>query len=144
MPMASESMERASDQHCRLGRHLCTGWTTRPEWNGSLSTESVVPRSCSGSPTSVSQIFKLTISYSPIPQLCISAKKINEIVKTQPKPKTVNLLDDSPSLSPIPTQAPLNNATNDLFWPIFNDGPSSLSASKSSQKACETVAKVSL
>ncbi|XP_001360996.2 WASH complex subunit 2 [Drosophila pseudoobscura] len=55
-------------------------------------------------------------------------KQINEIVLTQPRPKTVNLFDDSPPLSPIPTQTPLNDATNDLSRAIFNDGPSSLSA----------------
>ncbi|XP_017156917.1 very low-density lipoprotein receptor-like [Drosophila miranda] len=38
-----------------------------------------------------------------INKLCISAKQINEIVSTLPKPKTVNLLDDSPPLRPIPS-----------------------------------------
>ncbi|XP_022228172.2 WASH complex subunit 2 [Drosophila obscura] len=54
-------------------------------------------------------------------------KQINEIVATQPKPKTVNLFDDSPPLSPTPTQTPIRDATNDLSGPIFDDGPSSSS-----------------
>ncbi|BFG06125.1 WASH complex subunit 2 [Drosophila madeirensis] len=54
-------------------------------------------------------------------------KQINEIIATQPKTKTVNLFEDSPPLSPIPTHTPLRDATNDLSRPIFDDVPSPLS-----------------
>ncbi|XP_026847583.1 WASH complex subunit 2-like [Drosophila persimilis] len=59
------------------------------------------------------------------------AYRPSRYVSSQPKPKTVNLLDDSPPLTPIPTQTPLNDATNDLSRPIFNARPSSLSAKPS-------------